>query len=445
MNSLIEILKSGNARQRATAATALGMFPPDPGLKRLPEIVPAEPALLVALGESVRDGDAKVRAAALHSLHDVGMKTNFAASPELSATLARALDDPSPEVRTQAAAAIAHSGPFLDPFYPELIRHADHDPDRGVREMCAGVVTLQSGPRQPQVTKAMIPVLIEALSTRERQLRYSACRVLKDFGPDASAAIPALIRTLQQLIEKNDDSDEGCGIIKTLGEVTKGSTKTPEVVEVVARCLKSKNAVVLSEAVSALGKLGPAAAPAVPELIRLLREAIASERLDLALEVATALGQIEPTNPDAREIIPLVVEILESKRKDLHISTATVAGLFGPAAAGAVPGLIAMLHRSTDDISAYGTRTAAAFALGQVAPGTPQDDQAVLALTESLRTRKKLRQNSPNDDRVVIESLARFGPKAAAATDELRKLVADPEAGVGEPARKALQMIEASR
>ncbi len=445
MDSLIKILKSGNDRQRATAAMALGMFPPDPWLKRLPEIVPAEPAPLIALGESAKDGDAKVRAAALRSLHDVGMKTNFTASPELSATLARALDDPSPEVRTQAAAAIAHSGPILDQFYPELIRHADHDPDKGVRDMCAAVVSLQSGPRQPQVTRAMIPVLIDALSTRESQLRHSVCRVLVDFGPDASSAIPALIHTLQQFTEKDVDNDESCDVIKALGDLAKGSPRTTEVVAMVAKCLKSGNAFVRSQAVSALGNFGPAAVPAIPELIRLLREAIASERLDLALELATALRQIEPTNTAAHEIIPMVIEILAPKRKDLHISAAKVAGLFGPAAAGAVPGLIAMLQRSIDRYARYGTRTAAAAALGQIAPGTPQEYQAVLALTDSLRTRKDLVQNSPEDDRVVIEALARFGPKAAAATDELRKLGVDVDAGVSEPARKALQMIEVPR
>ncbi len=195
ISALAKVLKSGSARQRAVAATALGQFPIEAfahmGPGRRGE-VHADPVQLAALTEAVGDADAPVRVASLRALHDVGMKTVFEASPELNAALATAMEDQSPAVRTQAAGAIAHSGLVIDRLFPAVVRHAAHDPDKEVREMCAAVVSLDSGPVPARVTAAMIPVLIEALASREQQLRQSACHSLARFGPKAAGAIAEL-------------------------------------------------------------------------------------------------------------------------------------------------------------------------------------------------------------------------------------------------------------
>ncbi len=252
--------------------------------------------------------------------------------------------------------------------------------------MCAGVVSLQSGPVGATVTSAMIPVLIEALASPEPSLRWSACHSLARFGPAAAPAIPALFRVVKESAETDEGLDNEATPL--LAVLVPGTPYAAEVIAVLTKALRRQPMQRKQTAASTLGSLGPSAAAAVPALVTTLREAIASHQIAAAMWMATALGQIDPTNPSAREIIPLLVEVLESKHKDLHTRAATAVGHFGPAAASAVPGLIAMLNRSVDRYAPYGTRTAAADALGRIAPGTPHVDSAVAALTESLRVRR---------------------------------------------------------
>ena len=75
-----------------------------------------------------------------------------------------ALEDDSSEVRAAAASAVDATAPGKEPIVPALIRHADHDPDRSVREMCANALS-QLAP--PAVTASVVPMYIEAIDRRE--------------------------------------------------------------------------------------------------------------------------------------------------------------------------------------------------------------------------------------------------------------------------------------
>ncbi len=439
---LAKVLKSGGAGQRAAAAAALGRFPVDPMGNWSPGRSPighADPLQLAALTEALGDAEIPVRAASLHALHNVGMKTAFESSPALKTALARAMEDPSPKVRTQAAAAIAHSGRVIDQLFPTVVRHGLHDPDREVREMCAGVVSLTSGPVAATVTPAMIPALVEALAGREQGLRWSACHSLARFGPKAAPAIPALLRVVRDYTETPDQIDDN--IVELLVQLAVGTPRAAEVIAALTDLLRREPMPRRRAAADALGSFGPSAAPAVPTLVATLREAIDTHQIRPALWMAAALGRIEPAHASAREIIPLLVDVLESGPAEHHRDAAKAARAFGPAAASTVPGLVAMLKRSVVRETPYGTRTVAAEALGRIAPGTLYEESAVQALTESLRTRAELVQNDPHDDKVVVDALARFGPKAAAAIVELKKLEAVPDPELIEAVRKALAAI----
>ena len=78
-----------------------------------------------------------------------------------------------------------------------------------------------------------------------------------------------------------------------------------------------------------LGKIGPAAAKAAPELTRLLHDGHAEVRS----EAATALWKIEKSDAG----LPVLIELLE----DAHCDTQAASGLgdMGPAAKTALPGL----------------------------------------------------------------------------------------------------------
>ena len=83
-----------------------------------------------------------------------------------------------------------------------------------------------------------------------------------------------------------------------------------------------------------------------------------------------------------------------------------------------------------------------ARALGQIAPGTPQADPAVSALTELLlEVQERLGQVGLE---AIVEALARFGPEATGAIPPLRELAKLRNAKVSEAARRALGEIEKS-
>jgi HEAT repeat protein len=261
---LVKVLGSGSTPQRVAAAKGLGRFPIDPDEQAAgwqpgqpPKEVHADPLQVAALTAALGDAETPVRAAALRALHDIGMKTRFAVSPELNAAMARALEDPAPQVRTQAAAALAHYGDVADRFFPALIRRAEHDPDEEVRSMCCTVITLESQPLPARVTPAIIPVLNRALASRDENLRRSACRLLGRLAPGtprAAEAVNALTGSLREARKAPGGRD---------GE----------------------------DLIAALARFGPEAAAAIPQLRELARPTDAR----LSESARKALAAIEAT------------------------------------------------------------------------------------------------------------------------------------------------------
>jgi HEAT repeat protein len=443
--ALVKVLRSGSALQRVAAARALGQFPIDPF--QHPERghvadVHADPLQIAGLTAALGDAETPVRVAALRAFHDVGMKTRFEASPELDAAIAKALEDAAPESRTQAAGAIAHYGAVADRFFPALIHHAEHDPDEQVRSMCCGVITLQSNPLPAQVTPAIIPVLTEALSSPDERLRRSVCQLLRQFGPAARPVIPALIRALQSPAQKKGYGDDRAAAAETLSQLAPGTPEAAEVIAALAKVLRPEETELTRAVASALGSFGASSTLAVPEMARTLREAVQRKRPLPAAWLAVALSRIDSRSPVAVDAVPALVEALGSRYGgQFHSDAADALIRFGPAAADAVPELIALLKRSGR--RGRGTpadRAVAARALGQIAPGTPQADLAVSGLIQAVQEVQRWPGDEGNVE--VIEVLARFGPKAAGATPHLRELAKIPR--LSEAARKALSAIENS-
>jgi HEAT repeat protein len=445
--ALVKVLRSGRAPQRVAAARALGQFPIDPfqhpGQGHVAD-VHADPLQMADLTAALGDAETPVRVAALRALHDVGMKTRFEASPELDAAIAKALEDPAPESRTQAAAAIAHYGAVADRFFPALIHHAEHDPDEQVRSMCCGVITLQSNPLPAQVTPAIIPVLTEALSSPDERLRRSVCQLLRQFGPAARPVIPALIRALQSPAQKKGYGDDRAAAAETLSQLAPGTPEAAEVIAALAKVLRPEETELTRAVASALGSFGASSTLAVPEMARTLREAVQRKRPLPAAWLAVALSRIDPRSPVAVDAVSALVEALGSRYGGrFHSDAADALIRFGPAAADAVPELIALLKRSGR--RGRGTpadRAVAARALGQIAPGTPQADLAVSGLMEAVQEVRRWPGDEGNVE--VIEVLARFGPKAAGATPQLRELAKIANPRLSEAARRTLSAIENS-
>ena len=153
-------------------------------------------------------------------------------------------------------------------------------------------------------------------------------------------------------------------------------------------------------AARALGRIGPAAAEAVPALIPLtalgdsaaealskiepaavpaLVATLASPDRDLQPLAARALGRIGPA---AAEAVPVLVAALEDFNRALRLSVAEALGEIGPAAAGAVPALVAALTSSGPDLQSL-----EAEALGRIGPAAAEAVPALVARPHQRRYR----------------------------------------------------------
>jgi HEAT repeat protein len=100
------------------------------------------------------------------------------------------------------------------------------------------------------------------------------------------------------------------------------------------------------DAAGCLGKIGPAAKAAVPDLIKALKGK------DAAIRVAaiSALGKIR-SEPET--VVPLLIQYLDDE--NLDVSAAKALGEFGSLAKPAIPKLLPLLRAKDDDDQAAAT------------------------------------------------------------------------------------------
>ena len=114
------------------------------------------------------------------------------------------------------------------------------------------------------------------------------------------------------------------------------------------------------DVIYALGRIGPAAAPATGELAKLVDD----KKSRVAHEAIIALGEI---GPGAKDAVPALIKALD-KPDDRDMNFAAVAfalGKIGPAAVAAEPALVKQLESKDDNL-----RVLSAWALAQIHPGS---------------------------------------------------------------------------
>jgi HEAT repeat protein len=275
----------------AGAAEALGRLGP--------KAKAAIPDLIYALNN--RDA---VRETVFAALARVGPKDK-APIPDLIYALDR---EDSP--RAKAIEALARVGPDAVPLLIEALS-ADYGEDDEFTNRSYSSGAAAALGKMGTRARAAIPALIKALQDQPEGLRRRAAEALGEMGPEAKTAVPALIQTLQN---QEDRARE--------------------------------------EAVEALGKIGPEAAPAVPALVKLLKTKKAfveegsseEERKkrqwwhdDVRAKAATALGRI---GAEAKAAVPALVDALKEERNDIGGQAAEALGRFGPDAKEAMPALL---------------------------------------------------------------------------------------------------------
>ena len=335
--TLAKALKDRSRKVRVKAAEALMQIGPCAKL--------AVPALL----EAMKDDDAYFRRKAVAALGLIGPPED----PDLAVSaLIKALKDKDKlKDRTQAivphAAAIALGdyGASAAPAVPALIE-ATRSPDLMLRR--ASLVSLGRIRAQPQV---IVPLLIRVLNDREQAaIRSSAVGALESMGPLAKEATPSLFKAFD-----SDDIKEGkqkeivrYNVLRALVSIHADPAKVLPLLLKVLQDNKMARGV-RRQAVVSIGQLGPAAADAVPVLIRCLNDVDGAYESH-AYVMTTALADIGEA-----AVGPLVKNLTATNP---HVLTQTIEALgkLGPKAAPAVRSLRAFSQHPDVSVASEATK-----------------------------------------------------------------------------------------
>jgi HEAT repeat protein len=424
--ALLGSLKDPEPSVRVAAANALMTLP----VGGNPAIIDRQ-AVMAILVERLGDRDAQTRLAVIQIMAALGPSAGVEPPKEVVA----ALHDESISIRAMAVVTLASFSRNLDPLIPAFFRMIEDD-EPPVGAACAAVLERM---RQPaNFTRAVVPGLIAVLGRPDWRVRAVACSMLEKLGPEARAAIPALIATAREKRVDSAKSDLSNWVpdrlaIQALGRIAPKTESAGQALAALTELVRAEPRDKWRAAVDALGEFGPAAASAVPELIHALPKSLATDpQFRDPSSVTRALSRIAPGTKSAGQALAALIALLRAGNSSVRMAAADALRGFGPAAASAIPDLIRILE-DPNETDTGGAETAAG-ALGRIAPGTASSGAAVAALNEALRSRSRKRSAS-------IDALKPFGTEAAIAIPQLRTLANDSNEFDRLSARRTLESI----
>jgi HEAT repeat protein len=293
-------------------------------------------AVLAAVTDSLGDPEAEVRGAAIIGL--AATAGSLAGPPQ---ALAASLKDKSAENRESAVRTLAKFRRGLDSWIPSLVDLAEHDQDPAVR--ATSLQTLKAEIVPSAVTEECVPALIKGLESRDRKVQLAVANLLGRLGPKARDAVPALLRILTDPTGKGDPGpgyerqNLAWAAADALARIVPRSDQVDEVVAGLTGTLRSGDRILQSPAIMVLSRFGPDAAPAIPVLIQLVREARPGDPLDVEREAARTLGVIAPDTPAADEVVTVLLNLLRSDFAPARIAAIEALGHFGTKSAIAIP------------------------------------------------------------------------------------------------------------
>ncbi|MCY3018889.1 MAG: HEAT repeat domain-containing protein [Planctomycetota bacterium] len=215
----------------------------------------------------------------------------------------------APHIRRLAARALGQIGPAASGALTDLRELRQRKDDMVPAAATAALLRIE--PKGPHRTDAL-SMLIEALNTRDEELRIdavdglavlgkeavpklleafqmgspvmreSAAEALARIGPDADAAVPTLIDELKN--EQAPGRAHAIWVLSTMG--SKAKAAVPEL----ARIAGDAKSSLRSRAIIALGRIGPDAEAAVP----LLRQAASGKDRGISSDAQDALDDVQP-------------------------------------------------------------------------------------------------------------------------------------------------------
>jgi HEAT repeat protein len=250
---------------------------------------------------------------------------------------------------------------------------------------------------------------IEDLTKPDPEARGKAAAALGNLGPHAVAAVPALVKALQ-----DDDATVYSKAIFALARA--GKPAVPALIE----ALKSENSQVREGAAEVLGEIGKDAKTAVPQLKDLLKDNAPHVRVQAAMALYRA---------EYRPAAMIALLAGAAKQNDTgRLGAIRSLGKIGPAAKRAVPVLAEALKNKSISV-----RDFAARALEHIGPGA---EKAVPALTVALKDPEALVRMTS------VWALDAIGPGAKAAVPALKELTRDKDLAFRMRATQALWSVE---
>ena len=250
---------------------------------------------------------------------------------EVVPRLVQALKAPEPMLRAAAARALIDLDADPEIVRPEMQKAMEEADPAALNDMLDALASLG---------EKAVPRLIVALETEE--IRPKAAAIIARIGPPAKAAVPALIKALE---DKNP-------VLFALAAI---GPDAAEAVTAISQALGAPETNVCYSACFALGKIGPAAESAKAAL----EKNLVGDDHFLCMASAWALCHIAPKSPEtAAKAVPVLIEALGEPDAMTRGHAAESLELFGPLAGDAVEAL-KKLHDDPDEE----VRAAAAKAL----------------------------------------------------------------------------------
>jgi HEAT repeat protein len=343
--SLIGSLKDRDAAVRIAAANALATIL---SVRRADENPPADPRVVIAaLADMLDDQDQDVRAAAVRALGLVGGTTE-AAPPE---ALVAALDDPSPDHRASAAAALSSFTRGLDPVVPLLLRNFGREaPDHR-----SAYLNPLFQIKRPAVSEAVVPDLIAALDSHDQEVRCLAISLLSRIGVRDGVVVPSLIKILGESdhedLENPHIRDPVHVASNCLGDLAPGTPWADDAITALMEVLRRGGPRRRNAAAFALGQFHHGTEVAVPALILALKENAEAPPIG-GEAIADVLGRIAPGTPSAHEAIAALTAALQARLEWTRAAAIKALVRFGSAATVALPQIQSMQQDPSAEVRA---------------------------------------------------------------------------------------------
>ena len=287
--------------------------------------------------------------------------------------------------------------------------------------LLVGVVAAYLEPTQVVMGKALGESFFESRPTRywARSLQADpgtqakARSRLEQGGASATTVLTGILRDYSA----PSDAELRCAAIEILGKLgPDAATAGPDLVN----SLNDRDPHVQAVSIAAIPKVEISSKVAVPLLVDLLRT-------ENSVVAARALSQYKA---EAAPALPELVALLQDTSQDVEArwNAARTIGKIGPEANSAVPVLIEMTRDKEPTI-----REHSAEAIGDI--GSVVGQEAIKALVATLS------DPVPRVRRDAVRSLGYIGPKARETLPAIQKLSEDPEEIVRQAAKNAIQAI----